>query len=245
MPSGVLAQDTPSDATPTQPAPDPREEANTARARELFARGVDLSTRERWAPAAQAFEEALTLRDAPAIRYNLAVALHELGRDLEANAQLDAMAGSPQTTPDLAQRSSELRPQLLERLGRLTIERGPEVADAAVRLDERPLDESLLPGPVTVAPGAHVVSAERDGAEVARTEVLVPAGERTHVLLALTDSGDADGGALHEQWYFWTALGGGAVLLAVILGASVAVATSGQDDGELVRGNFSPGVLTW
>ncbi|MFK7986292.1 MAG: hypothetical protein AB8I08_09690 [Sandaracinaceae bacterium] len=245
-PSAAYAQDAEESSAATPADAEADDEGNTARARELFAQGVDLSTRGRWAPAAARFEEALALRDAPAIRYNLAVALHELGRDLEANTQLDAMAADPETTADLAARSDELRPQILRMLGRLTIERGPEVADAAVRLDERALDEAALRGPVTVTAGAHVISAERDGSEVARTEVSVLAGERTHVLLGLTHSDDeAEGGALHEQWYFWAAIGGGAVLLAVVIGASVAVATSSQDGGQLVEGNFSPGVLTW
>ena len=203
---------------------------------------------ERWSEAAAAFEQALELRAAATIRYNLAVALDELGRHREAQAQLDAMAADPETSAELRELAAELRTQMRAAAGRISVERSTEVADATVVLDGEPLEETELRGQILVAPGAHRIEASRRGEVVATTEVSAVAGEHTRVVLGLASATSPDDpdepGPLYEEWYFWAGIGGGAILLAVIVGVSVGVATA-QDGGMIVEGDFSPGVITW
>jgi hypothetical protein len=223
------------------------EEERSARARALFGEGVQHAQAERWTDAAGAFEAALELRSAPAIRYNLAAAYVELGRFRDARAELDRVEADPETSPDIAELSGALAARIRREAGRLSVERAEELVDAQVAVDAEPLAAEWLAREIPVAPGAHVVTARRDGEPVARAEVQVSAGERTHVYLGL---GTVPGGPedpstpLFEEWGFWAGVGAGVVVLGVLIGV-VAAASSGGGGSEPVSGNFMPGVITW
>lgn len=244
------------DEGPTSPAEDPRtDEERTARARALFAEGVEHSQQQRWNNAAAAFEAALELRAAPPIRYNLATAYVELGRYREARTQLDAVAADPTTSPDVAQLSEDLASRVRREAGRLSVERAPELSDAEVAVDSEPLDATWLQREVPLMPGRHVVTASRGGSTLARAEVQVGAGERTHVFLGMASaptqpiqSSQSSGSErletpLYEEWAFWLGVGAGVVVLGVLTAVIAAVASNGGS--EPVSGNFMPGVITW
>lgn len=227
-----------------------REEARTERARALFATGVEHTRSERWSEAARAFEDALALRDAPAIRYNLAAAQVELGRYREAADHLARVAADPETPPRIAAVATELEARLGREAGRLRIERAEALADTSLAVDARPVDAARAEDAVVVAPGAHVVTASRGPTEVARARVDVAAGERTHVFLGVgagadgaPDDRDEAGRSLHEEWGFWLAIGAGVVAVGVLVGVAAATASGGDD--APVEGDFVPGVITW
>ena len=56
----------------------------TAMARSLFAQGIELMAEERYEAAATYFERSLGLRESPVVHYNLASALLQLERFVEA-----------------------------------------------------------------------------------------------------------------------------------------------------------------
>lgn len=101
------AQPTPAaqpDPAAAQPAPGTPEA--TERARTLFEEGVALGDQRQWEPAAAKFREALVLRDAPAIRFNLGAALVELRQWDEAIDNLQRVVDDPEAPEDLRTRSN-------------------------------------------------------------------------------------------------------------------------------------------
>ena len=229
-------------------SPDP-----TAEARALFARGVAHTQAREWEPAAEAFAQALALHPAPAIRYNLAAALVELGRYREASSELAAL--DPDTLPaNLLPLVEGLVARVRREAARISVERAADLSDAIVTLDEEALDEEELTREIPVAPGPHAIAALRDGVSVAGARVSVSAGEHTHVLLAVTgadapDDPEPDHPApqptdITEEWGFWLAIGVGA-LVFVAVAVVVGVSTADNGGTEPVVGNFSPGVITW
>jgi hypothetical protein len=231
--------------SPDALAPDP-----TAQARALFAEGVAHTQAHEWEPAADAFTRALALRPAPAIRYNLAATLVELGRYREASSRLAELV--PDELPaNLAPLVDALGARIRREAGRLSVRRAADLGDATVTLDDEALDERELTRQIPVAAGSHSVAAIRDGAAVATASVSVEAGERVHVLLALTG---ADGRGepeepppptdMTQEWGFWVAVGVGA-LVFVAVAVVVGISTADTGGTEPIEGNFSPGVITW
>jgi hypothetical protein len=92
-------------------------EEDTERARTLFEQGVQDGDRGRWEDAVRNFREALRLRDAPAIRYNLGAALVELRRDAEAEPELRRVADDPGAPEELRSRSRVHLEDIAERRG--------------------------------------------------------------------------------------------------------------------------------
>jgi hypothetical protein len=85
-----------------------------------------------------------------------------------------------------------------------------------------------------------------DGVTVAHATFEIGSGLRREIELE-TGSGDAVSrgpeGPITEQWWFWTAIGGGAVVLGVVIGVAVGVAD--HDAHSPVAGNFTPGIISW
>ncbi|MCA9615224.1 MAG: tetratricopeptide repeat protein, partial [Myxococcales bacterium] len=112
----VLALLTPAAGQP----PDPTDESATAAARALFAEGVSAAEAGDHATAVDRFERALALRWAPPIAYNLAEALAQVGRYVEAVEQLHSVERAE--APADMQANARLRREELEpRLGRLRV----------------------------------------------------------------------------------------------------------------------------
>jgi thioredoxin-like negative regulator of GroEL len=61
---------------------------HSAAARTAFEEGMKKADAQAWGEAAELFQRALSLRDSPVIRFNLAAALAELGRYVEASETL-------------------------------------------------------------------------------------------------------------------------------------------------------------
>lgn len=154
----------------------------------------------------------------------------------------------PDAPASLVELATALRERMNGEAGRLRVERAAELDDTDVTLDAEPLEADALAGDVYVAPGEHVVEAARDGRQVARVTVLADAGQRTRVYLGVGANPIADPAPapqptpLHEEWGFWAAIGGGALLVVGVIVLAVALGSGGTDP---VRGNFEPAVLSW
>ena len=223
-------------------------------AREAFAEGITLAEERRWEEAAARFRTAMALHDAPAIRYNLASALFEMGELTEAWRLLAPVRADPETPPELSAHAQTLETQIRDLTGIVTVRVTGDATTVSVAMDGEPLASAELGRALAVEPGEHTFTATRDGAEVARRDVRIARRESVDVDLAVAPSPasaslsplseeepGSDGEAtLLTDFRLWAIVGGVVVVAAVIL---IAVAASGTEDP--VQGDFEPGVITW
>jgi hypothetical protein len=111
-----------------QPEPTPQD---SERARALFDQGLRDGDQGRWEDAVRNFREALALRDAPAIRYNLGQALVELHRDAEAEPELRRVADDPAAPEDLRSRARVQLEDIEERQRASGVPTPAEAAEAS------------------------------------------------------------------------------------------------------------------
>jgi Arc/MetJ-type ribon-helix-helix transcriptional regulator len=162
--------------------PAAREEEDRAAALALFEQGVDLIDKRQWHEAASCFRRVLDFRWSAAASFNLATVLVELGRYVDASDRLRAVIRDPQADPEMHASAERKLGEITPRIGKLRVRLGP-ILQGAERLDIV-LDGTVVPAPalkaaVAVDPGHHVLFARRDGAVVAREEVLLdPQGSR-------------------------------------------------------------------
>lgn len=221
------------------------------RARVLFHQGVELTGSQSYSEAAASFREALALHPAPAIAYNLAAALVELGELVEAGELLDGVL-EDDTTPDSVRvHADELKATLDGRYARLTVFVTGYRGSATVHVDEREIDETEFGTPLRLNAGAHTVTARRGDTVLQTEERTIAEGQTAQVSLDpatwaliesdVTDGDDAATGApIYEKWWFWTAIGV-VVVGAVVIG--VAAGSGGTEDP--VQGNSIPAVVTF
>lgn len=233
--------------------------AEDSRARRLFQRGVELAARLEFARAADKFNEALSIRDAPAIRYNLASALFEMGRLVEAFETNRAVVDAVEVPDAVRQRSVALQRELVAAIGRLTVELVGDAADVTVTIDDAPLARERIGIELPAAPGLHVLVARRHGDVLTRREIRLEPGLATVVelhLFASPEEAAATGVTLPEadvnivgiereggsRVGLWVGIGIGAAAIAAIV-AVVAVSAGGTQSP--IAGDYEPGVLTW
>ena len=232
------------------------EEARTERARALFAEGIDLVEQQRWEEAATKFRETLELKPAPAVRYNLASALYSAGQVTEAEVLVDEVLDDPETDQTIRAHAQDLQGVMRDEAGMLRVELAGSASGSTVAIDGYELPANRVGIDVAAAPGAHVVTATRDGREVAREEATVEVGQTTSVRLEVapapattaaagleepTDDEPSDPSML-EDWRLWAAIGATAAVIVVTV-VLLATTTGGTEDP--VEGNFEPGVLRW
>lgn len=229
-------------------------EEDLARARALFAEGVELTHEEQWEEAVERFRQVLEVRSTPQVKYNLALALEGAGELSEAAALLREIQDSRELDRRTRRDVQRLLQAIGPRLGQLTVRITGDEAGVRVLLDgdEIPLDR--VGQPLATDPGEHRVVMERRGRAVASQTVTVTSGESTEVTLVETavvaSAVDeelltreippaASGGNVLEEWWFWTIIGAVVVATGVTIG--IVAATSGPPSP--VQGNLSPGVL--
>jgi tetratricopeptide (TPR) repeat protein len=223
---------------------------SVTQARALFAEGVAHVEARRFAEAETSFRAALALRDAPTIRYNLASVLFEQGRYPESNAEIDVVLADQAAPAEVRAHASDLRRQLLAQAGfaRVTL---VGITEVSVAIDGFRLTDPS--GEVALSPGTHTAVATRDALELGRDSLELRTGQHATFTLGapvpepVEPTPDAalvaDDGSrpLVEEWWFWTAIGGGVVLSAVLIG--VAASSGGVE--EPIPGNFQPGIVRW
>lgn len=249
VPFSALAQDLESEEGSEPPSADP-----VARAREAFARGIACVEQHETACAERAFREALALRDAPTVRYNLASALYDLGRYPEAARLATSVAADAEAPEDVRAHAQTLLEQMRAEGAAVSVALEGATDGVSIHLDGEEVPASQH-AEILVAPGARVVTAQREGAEVARRELSLTAGSREEVTLTIAPTPEAvaahepideapAGAPLHEDPTFWAVVGGAAaVVVAVVLIAAIAAAASGVEGP--IEGNYEPGVLRW
>jgi hypothetical protein len=185
----------------------------------------------------------------------LASALVELGEFLEADDLIDEVLNDESAPQDLQRRVMGLRETIARRAGELSVAVSGFPTGVSVSVDGREVSSTRLAGAFPLSPGSHVVTAIRDGQEVAREEVRIRRGQSSEVTLEVApravdtaeqsvEQDDShleetdEGGSVLGEWWFWTAVGAVVVGTAVVLLLTV---DGGVEDP--VEGDFSPTFL--
>lgn len=204
-PSTQAAPATEANTTPPTSAPEapgaPAEAAPSAEvlevARSLFREGVEAAQAGRWEEARQRFARVLSLRAAPLVRFNLAVASRNVGRFVEAIDQYRQFVRDIPAGSDPA-RERAARDEVTQLEARRAFVRVQVSGDAAARfvLDGRTLPASLLGEEIPVDPGPHTVDVEGRAGDRQRREGTLYEAEHVTVDVALSPTPQgAPGGA--------------------------------------------------
>jgi hypothetical protein len=237
------------------------------RARVLFKQGVELARARDFARAAARFREALTLRSAPAVQYNLAAALSQLGQHAEAFNLCQQVIRSSAAPADVQAHSRELLLDITPLTARLTVLASVGDGTPDIAVDGEPLPADQLGIARALSPGAHRVTAERDHARFFEREVSIPVGTAALVNVSLIvtenvvvqkqlvevvrseerkDQGSDERAATRKRRIrLWSSIA--ASVVAVGAGVAVALVLSKPEPSSEapVMGSLSPGVLTW
>ena len=156
------------------------------RAKVLFVLAVDAhQDLMRWS-AIELYEQALALWDNPDIRWNLALALEDLGQYWRAYQQLNSAlrwetALGPDRLREVHDRMRVLETQCLAR-----IETYLEEPEAEITLDGKPWLRRANRRSMLVFPGEHYIAATKPGYFPATWTVSVKAGQQAYVALPMT-----------------------------------------------------------
>ncbi len=204
----------------------------TAAARALFQQGMRAVDAQDWATAADLLGRSQALRSSPVVRYNLALALIELGHLVEASEHLRAARRESPEGSDAARLTSEQLALVEPRLGRLQIDVSGPRSTVEVRLDGEIVPDALVGVERPADPGTHRVSLHRGGQELASQELAVNSGRLSSVAFeappvpvtpedaARSAVGTAapvvtvEAAPVESQWWFWTLITVAALAIA-------------------------------
>jgi hypothetical protein len=159
------------------------EDANVARARQLFQHGVEAYDRGVYFDALQAFQEAYSLRPHPAVRVNIANCYDKLDRPAEAIQNFEQFLGSGAGTPKQNEEVVRALEQLRRRVGRLALHVSPEGAKVVIDNGDpmrAPINEVVL-----LKTGRHQLTASLDLHETAMRVVDIAAEATTELTITL------------------------------------------------------------
>lgn len=211
-----------------------REDAALEEARARIARGEQLFAENAYDAALAEFEAAHALLrgggDMYLALYNVALCHQRLGRiDLAVRYYEEYLSAAPAAEPGRAEVDATVR-TLRDLLGTIVLE--TNVDGVEVWVDGRRL--GVAPGEVRVAGGLHDVELRAAGAETARFELQIAAGQRIEreVELALL----AEGGGLGPEGFVAAATFTGVGLLTWAALGSAFLALKAQIEGQGVDG---------
>jgi hypothetical protein len=142
-------------------------------ARQLFAEGLAFVESADWVQAEQRFRQVLALRSSHVVAYNLASALVNLGRLVEAAELLRSIlrdAAADAATREVAQ---QLLLQTEPKIGTLTVRVTGDMTGVRFALDEKPFELTTQVQTISVDPGEHTVTAHRDQTPLAFERVAI------------------------------------------------------------------------
>lgn len=171
-------------AAAAEPTAAEREEAKRA-----YSAAKKLAAGGQRAEAIVLFRRAHELAPTPVTRLDLARALADDGKLVEAQELAASVAGMPASKTETSksklarEEAATLAPKLAARIPRLTLVVEPSGTAPEVALDGRPLSQELLSGALPLDPGEHAVVAKALGQTLEHKVTLVEAEQRS---LALT-----------------------------------------------------------
>jgi hypothetical protein len=256
-------------AGPVAPAA-PADATRDATARSLFEDGVQLAEKAQWDGAEDRFRRAFALRSSPVIAYNLANALAERGKLIEASELLRKLEHDDKLDAGLRQSVTTLQSDITPRIGRVTVNvHGAQKTDV-VKLDEAVLLDVQLGVGIPIDPGAHQLVLSRGdkqldsqsiqitnggSAEVTLQPLVAPSPSATAAAaLSPTDAASASNAApaastgssqpVTKKWWFWTGLGAVGVAAVVVVAVLATGGSSGSGQTQAAyHGDFNPASL--
>ena len=162
------------------------EQQQKEQARLLFSEGLQFVEQEDWVNAESRFRSVLLLRASHVVAYNLASALSQLQRLMEAAELLRAIVRDGAAEPATRSAAEQLLAEIEQRIGTLTLRIAGDSNGALVRLDGAPLELSEQLLTISVDPGEHHVVVEREGAQVASETVRIGGDAPLQVAVTLT-----------------------------------------------------------
>jgi hypothetical protein len=174
---------------PAAPAPaQPPSSAKLAEARLHFQQGVALYKEANYDAALAEFQAAYAISAEPVVLYNMGLTEKALFRYAEAVETLDkylaeSAARNQAVTPARRIEVTALTAEMRSLLADVTLVIKP--ADAAVRIDGRPVAVTGIEGIVKVAAGTHVIDVAAPDHAPARRDIVVVAGTPQQVAITL------------------------------------------------------------
>lgn len=162
--------------TPSSTVAQANDAATRATARSLFEEGVAFSEAGKWSDAAERFQRSMSLRPSQVVAFNLATALMELGRLVEASELLEGIRRDAATTAQMKRRVDTLLETLRPQLAWITVVLNNQQDGVAV-LDGQTLPQAALGVPRAVDPGKRTLEVRIDGRVVWSRTLTVNAGE--------------------------------------------------------------------
>lgn len=228
-----------------------------ALAREQFREGVRAAREQRWPDAVDAFQRSLELAPRAMTVMNLAGALAQVGRLVEAAEAYrmflsEAQSGTAARVRGEAQRQLDA---LEARIPHVRLEITGRLDSDTVSLDEYQLSAAAIGSPLPVDPGDHTLTLARDGVEPRTVTFHVEEGTQSDVTLeAPPDLGlpppddttsplddapppPAAGRSIFDEPAFWIV---GGVLLAGLVAGGVAIGVATQGTPPPFFGNLPP-----
>jgi hypothetical protein len=226
-------------------------------ARDQFREGVAAARAERWPDAVEAFQRSLELAPRAMTMMNLAGALAQVGRLVEA-AEAYRMFLSEAQSGAAARVRGEAEAQLatLEaRIPHVRLQIHGRLDSDTVTLDEYQLMAAAIDAPLPVDPGEHTLTIARDGMEPRAVTFTAQEGVQSEVVLeAWPDLGaippgpegpdplgdEPTPGASHsifDEPVFWIV---GSVVLAGLIAGGVAIGVTTQSAPAPYFGNLPP-----
>jgi hypothetical protein len=223
-------------------------------ARSTFQEGVEAARAERWQEAVDLFQHSYELSPRPITMINLAGALSQVGRLVEAAEAYRsflavARSGSAARLRDEAQAQLTA---LEGRIPRVRIRVLGLAEDDVVRLDEYDTSPAALDLPLPVDPGAHTITVVRAGHERSIPFTATEGVPQEVVLDARPEAwpgsgtiGTVDpnaittpppGRSIVEEPAFWIVIG---AVVVVGAGVAIGVGVGTQGPGPIYQGNVS------
>jgi hypothetical protein len=239
----------------------------TALARTLFQEGVALGDKGNWSEAADRFRRAYSLKPTAGIAFNLASALVEIGKLVEASELLEKVARDPAAAADLKSESEAKLAQLESRKAYLTLHiPNAPTEGLRIQVDGHDWPTAAVGVASPVDPGSHALEATSPPDLSAHQSVQVAEGERRELTLVLSaplrkvvelpppaptappqpaqvpvqSSNHKDKPPLYKNWMLWTGVGV-AVIAGVVTGA--VLASGGDKTQSPIGGNT--GTIKW
>ncbi len=198
--------------------------------------------------AAARLEQARALWNEPSIDYNLGVVYGDLGQPQQAAQALERFLRSANRAMVLTERLDDAKKRLAayeKTLGKLavTVTIPPDAVEPSLFLDgalrsKLPGGTTPPPGFLFTTPGTHEVRVASSGLRDYAVSIDLRPGELRKLDGALTASTGADSASLlsyanapsagseatplYKRWWLWAAVGGGAVVVAGLVGAAAA-----------------------
>lgn len=196
--------------------------------------------------AAARLEQARALWNEPSIDYNLGVVYGDLGQPQQAAQALERFLRSANRAMVLTERIDDAKKRLAgyeKTLGKLavTVTVPPDAVEPSLFLDgtlrsKLPGGATPPPGYLFTTPGTHEVRVASSGLRDFAVSIDLRPGELRKLDGALTAAASESGllsyanapspgseaTPLYKRWWLWAAVGGGAVVVAGLVGAAAA-----------------------